>query len=101
MAQVVLSAERPWTAEMFVTGVLSDQYAGDFPPLSPMLTTPKTRLTGINIYGRDKVFDNSGLPGTVQSAIINSADFSQVRDDDDEVEARNLPAFTNMEGFRW
>jgi hypothetical protein len=101
-AQGSLSHPRPWTAEMFVTAVLSDQYAGDFPPLSPMLTTPRTRMTGTNVYGRGKVFDNAGLPGTVQAALINSAAFTTlVGNDDTFVAPADLPAFLHMETFAW
>lgn len=100
-AQGSLSHPRPWTASMFITAVLSDQYAGDFPPLSPMLTTPRTRMTGTNVYGRGKVFDNTGLPGTVQAALINSATFTTLLGTDTSVAPTELPSFLNMETFAW
>ena len=104
-AQYTYTTLRPWSAEMFVTAVLSDAYWGDFPPLSPMLTMPRTRLSGTNVYGRKRVIDNAGLPGTVQAALINSAEFTRVHrhgyDGDARVARWDMPAFKNMKDFAW
>ena len=99
-SQYTIAALLPWTAEMFVTAALSDGYGGDFPPLAPMLTVQRTRLSGTNVYGRNKIIDNAGLPGTVQAALINSAPFSRVHGGD-RVPFSDLPVFTNMDGFAW
>ena len=99
-AQYSLAALQPWTAEMFVTAALSDGYTGDFPPLSPMLTMQRTRLSGTNVYGRNRIIDCAGLPGTVQAALINGAALSRVHDGT-RVPFPDLPVFINMQGFLW
>ena len=74
-------AATPLDARMFVTAALSDQYAGDFPPLSPCVTINRYRFIGESLYGRGLKIEGSGLPGTVQAPIINSALFEQVPED--------------------
>ena len=61
--------------QRFVTAALSSQYVGDFPQLSPSLTILPAPFTYPAIYGQGKVFTNLGLPGTVQSAMVNSGAF--------------------------
>lgn len=95
--QQFIGSARPIAAGSFITAALSDQYAGDFPPLSPGLTISSTRFTGTNIYGAGKVFDNGGLPGTVQCSLINSANFTAIPNNE-PVNAKELPAFLNMCG---
>ena len=93
--QQFVGSARPVAAGAFITAVLSDQYAGDFPPLSPGLTTPITRFSGAQIYGRGKIFDNNSLPGQVQCALINSATFTQVYNNE-PMPAKDLPVFVNL-----
>lgn len=95
-----VGGSRPLSASMFVCAALSDQYAGDFPPLSPCLTINKDRFVGQVIYGRGRVFDNKNLPGTVQCAMINSACFTQV-DYLEEIDTNELPVFLGMKHFSW
>lgn len=91
---------RPVLGSMFVTAALSDQYAGDFPELSPMLTINRYRFVGQNIYGRNKIFDNRGLPGTVQSPLINSATFEKLPYGT-AVDTLDMPVFRHMSHFAW
>lgn len=91
-------SSRPVAASRFVAAVLTDQYAGDYPPLSPSLTINPVRFSGQVIYGMDRVFDNHNLPGTVQCALINSATFTQLPWGT-EITPDNLPAFRGMACF--
>jgi hypothetical protein len=91
---------RPLSASNFICAALSDQYAGDFPPLSPCLTINKNRFVGQVIFGRGRVFDNKNLPGTVQCAMINSANFTQICITD-ILDTNELPVFLGMSGFSW
>lgn len=93
-------AARPLLAGLFVTAALSDQYAGDFPPMSPCLTINKDRWVGSVIYGQNQVFDNRQLPGTVQCALINCATFTELPFGT-AVTPTSLPTFLNMECFAW
>jgi hypothetical protein len=95
-----VGGSRPLSASMFICAALSDQYSGDFPPLSPCLTINKDRFVGQVIYGRGRVFDNKNLPGTVQCAMINSSPFTQV-DYLEDVDASELPVFRGMHNFSW
>jgi hypothetical protein len=95
-----IGAARPLLANRFVTAVLGDQYTGDFPPLSPMLTMPGTRAWGSVAYGLNKVIDNTGLPGTVQAAVINSAPWTLLASNA-TVTPADMPAFLGMSTFRW
>jgi hypothetical protein len=95
-----VGGSRPLSASMFICAALSDQYSGDFPPLSPCLTINKDRFVGQVIYGRGRVFDNKSLPGTVQCAMINSACFTQI-DYVEELDTNELPVFTGMRHFSW
>jgi hypothetical protein len=95
-----IAAPRPWTAHMFVTAALSEQYSGDFPPLSPGLTMHHGFLTGTSVYGRGKVLDNTKLPGTVQSALVNSGPMAPVNSGD-LVAITELPSFRGMQHYRW
>lgn len=95
-----VGAARSSLAGEFVFAALSDQYAGDFPPLAPCLSINKNRFVGQVIYGRGKIFDNRCLPGTVQAPIINSADFTSL-EWTDEVTLAQLPVFTGMADFAW
>jgi hypothetical protein len=91
---------RPIAAGQFVTAALSDQYAGDFPPLSPCLTINRNVFWGQQIYGRRKVFDNMGLPATVQCAMVNNATFELLPQEYVVVNS-DLPFFRNMAGFNF
>lgn len=91
---------RPIAAGMFTCAALSDQYAGDFPPLSPCLTIHKDRFVGQVIYGMNRVFDNKNLFGTVQAPLVNCANFTQLTIDT-AVAATELPTFLNMSNFAW
>ena len=93
---------RPLTSQFFVCAALSDQYSGSFPPLSPMLTTQKTRLVGQNMYktGPPNVIDNAGVFSTVQAPMINAATPTQLPYGAD-VSPNELPAFRNMQAFWW
>jgi hypothetical protein len=93
---------RPLTAQFFVCAALSDQYSGNFPPLSPMLTTQKTRLVGKNMYktAPPNVIDNAGVFSTVQAPMINAATPTQLPFDE-VVPPGALPAFRNMQAFWW
>ena len=93
---------RPILASRFVTAVLSTDYCGDFPPLSPMLTMPRTRLYGGAAYGLGKVFNNPQLPGTVQAALINSAQLTPLTYAECQlVTPADMPVFTGMGNFYW
>ena len=93
-------SSRPITAGNFVCAALSDQYAGDFPPLSPCLTIAKDRFIGQVIYGYRRIINNRGLPGTVQAPMINAASFTQL-DWDVIIDPNDLPVFTNMGDWAW
>lgn len=84
----------------FVCAALSDQYAGNMPPLSPCLTIYRSRFIGQVIYGMGRTFDNKGLPATVQAPLINSAIFTQLSWDT-VVVPTDLPAFVGMQDFSW
>jgi hypothetical protein len=90
-------------ADKFACAALSDQYAGDYPPLSPTLTINQFahQWTGQVIYGMGmdgigEVFDASGMPGSVQSAAINSAEFRALPFNTAILPA-SLPKFLGME----
>jgi hypothetical protein len=91
---------RPIDASQFITAALSNQYAGDFPSLAPCLTINKNLFYGPGIYGQYQLFDNMGLPGTVQAPMINSAVF-KLLPKDTIVEPTTLPVFTNMACFHF
>lgn len=95
-----VGSSRPLSTSMFVCAALSDQYAGDFPPLSPCLTISRTRYTGQVIFGRRKIFDNRFLPGTVQNAIIHSSTFTSLPWNT-IVLPEEMPVFKNMGSFSW
>jgi len=84
--------------QRFITAVLSSQYVGDFPLLSPTLTIQPAPFTFPSIYGQGKVFTNLGLPGTVQSAMVNSGAFVTL-DWNTTVVPTTLPTFLNMGTF--
>jgi hypothetical protein len=84
----------------FVCAALSDQYAGNVPPLSPCITISKRRFVGQVIYGMGRTFDNKDLPATVQAPLINSSTFTQLPWTTD-VALTDLPAFTGMQRFTW
>ena len=95
-----VGGSRPLSAGNFICAAISDQYAGDFPPLSPCLTINRNRFVGQVIYGKGRVFDNKNLPGTVQCAMINSAQFTQLCITD-ILDTNELPAFLGMSTFSW
>ena len=84
----------------FVCAALSDQYAGNFPPLSPCITIAKDRFVGQVIYGMGRTFDNKDLPATVQAPLINSSTFTQLPWSK-VIDLSDLPAFIGMQRFRW
>jgi hypothetical protein len=94
----------PLDARTFVTAALSDQYAGDFPPLSPCVTINQHRFIGESLYGKGLKVNGEGMPATVQAPIINSALFEQVTDPTlvtpDTVNTV-LPVFYGMSCFSW
>ncbi len=91
---------RPIDASEFIAAALSNQYAGDFPSLAPCVTINKNLFYGPAIYGQYQLFDNMGLPGTVQAPMINSAVF-KLLPDNTVVEPTTLPVFTNMACFNF
>jgi len=95
-----IGSARPLVGNVFVTSALSNQYAGDFPPLSPCLSINQFLFHGPMIYGQGQAFDNKGLPGTVQSAVINSSKF-KLLDTNTVVEPTSLPVFRNMSCFHF
>jgi hypothetical protein len=94
-----IGAAKPITAGSFVCAALSDQYAGDFPNLSPGLTIHKDRFVGQVVYGLNRVIDNQNLPAPVQAPMINSADFTEL-DWADVVFPGDLPRFCGMACYK-
>lgn len=84
----------------FVCAALSEQYAGNLPPLSPCITIHKTHFVGQVIYGMGRTFDNKGLPATVQAPLINSSTFTQLAWGT-AVTPSDLPSFVGMKHFSW
>lgn len=82
----------------FVCAVLSAQYAGNFPVLAPTVTINPFRFSAQGIYGQGMVFDNTGLPGTVQAPLINSAPFTTLPFGT-VVPPASLPTFVGMSSF--
>ena len=96
------SSRSALSADRFVTAVISDQYSGDQVPLSPMLTMPRTRTHGAIAFGLNRRFDNTGLPGTVQAAIINSSTYTTLTEAESGLLVPgNMPVFEGMTSFRW
>jgi hypothetical protein len=95
-----IGSARPIDASQFVTAALSNQYAGDYPSLAPCVTINKNLFFGPEIYGQGQLFDNAGLPGTVQAPMINSAQF-KLLPDNTIVDPATLPSFINMAGFHF
>jgi hypothetical protein len=95
---IFLGAWELGVPQRFITAVLSSQYVGDFPLLSPALTIQPAPFTFPSIYGQGKVFTNLGLPGTVQSPMINSGAFVTL-DWNTVVDPTTLPTFLNMNTF--
>jgi hypothetical protein len=93
---------KPLLPNNFVTAIMSADYNGDMPPLSPMLTMQRTRVAGPVAYGLGRLFDNANLPGTVQAAMINSAMLTPLTlGESNAVNPSDMPVFTNMGSFRW
>jgi hypothetical protein len=95
---------RPIFSGLFTTALLSNQYAGDYPSLSPCLTINRYVFEGPSIYGQGQTFDNTGLPATVQSAMINSQRFQLLTQDDALVVLATpslLPSFLGMCAFNF
>jgi hypothetical protein len=95
-----VGAPRPLATDRFVTAVLSDQYTGDVPPLSPSLTMPATRAPGAVGYGLRRVIDAGGMPGTVQAALINGGSWTQIPDGA-EIGPADMPVFLNLQSWAW
>ena len=95
-----IGAARPIDASQFVTAALSNQYAGDFPSLAPCVTINRNLFFGPEIYGQGQLFDNMGLPGTVQAPMINSAQF-KLLPNGTSVDPGTLPSFSNMACFHF
>jgi len=91
----------PLLASQFVTAALSNQYVGDYPPLSPGLTISTTPFTGPLVYSPGKLLSNENLPGVVQNGIINSSPFVLLETEvaraiTPATAGRVLPAFAHM-----
>jgi hypothetical protein len=66
-------------ADKVVCAALSDQYAGDFPPLSPGLTINCQPVwIGAVIYMQDQVIDACGMHGAFQAAAVNTTVFTKL-----------------------
>lgn len=99
-ALIVTGAWQLGVPQLFVTAALSAQYSGDYPVgLTPGLTISSTPFTSTAVYGFQQVFNNVGLPGTVQAAMINSGAFA-VLPTGTVVGSGDLPAFLNMACYR-
>lgn len=93
---------RPILADRFVTAILSTDYCGDQPLLSPMLTMQRTRVSTAVGYMLNRVIDSSNLPGTVQAALINSATLTPLTYAESLLTtAADMPVFTGMTSFYW
>jgi hypothetical protein len=95
-----VGGSRPLVASMFVCAALSEQYAGDFPLLSPALTIHKDRFVEQVVYMQNRIIDNRNLPGTVQCAMINSSNFQRLAWGT-EVTPESMPFFRGMDMFSW
>jgi hypothetical protein len=95
---IFLGAWQFGVPQRFITAALSSQYVGDFPQLSPSLTILPAPFTYPAIYGQGKVFTNLGLPGTVQSAMVNSGAFVTLPWVG-ALDPTTLPTFLNMGTF--
>jgi hypothetical protein len=84
--------------QRFITAALSNQYVGDFPDLSPSLTIAPSPFALPSIYGQGQTFNNGGLSGTVQSAMVNSGAFETL-DWTADVPTTSLPIFKCMASF--
>jgi hypothetical protein len=84
--------------QRFITAALSNQYVGDFPNLSPSLTIAPSPFALPSIYGQGQTFNNAGLSGTVQSAMVNSGAYTTLPWTG-TVPATSLPVFKNMATF--
>lgn len=84
----------------FVCAAISDQYAGDVPPLAPCITIHRDRFVGRVIFGRGITFDSTGKPATVWAPLINSSPFLQIAWDETLTSA-DFPVFTGMTCFSW
>ena len=84
--------------QRFITAALSNQYVGDYPTLSPSLTIAPSPFALPSIYGQGQTFDNGGLSGTVQSAMVNSGAFATLGWTT-PVPPASLPIFKNMATF--
>jgi hypothetical protein len=59
-----------------VCAALSDEYAGDYPPLTPGLTIVRQPMCGFTAWGYDQTpVDACGIPALSFAAIINSGEF--------------------------
>jgi len=95
-------AIRPVLADRFVTAIMSTDYCGDQPPLSPMLTMQRTRVYGAVAFGLGEIFNNSNLPGTVQAAIINSSTLTPLTEAASlALTPADMPTFVGMTDFYW
>ena len=93
---------RPLLADRFVTAIMSTDYTGDAPPLSPMYTMQRTRVAGAVAFMLGRVIDNTNLPGTVQAALINSATLTPLTYEESLLVTPNqMPVFTGMGNFFW
>lgn len=95
---IFLGAWQLGVPQRFITAALSAQYVGDFPLLSPALTIAPAPFVYPAIYGQGKTFTNLGLPGTVQSAMVNAGAFVTL-DWGTTVDPLTLPTFLNMGTF--
>jgi hypothetical protein len=63
---------------------------------------PRTRTHGAIAFGLNRRFDNTGLPGTVQAAIINSSTYTTLTEAESGLLVPgNMPVFEGMTSFRW
>jgi len=63
--------------QRFIAAALSNQYVGDFPTLSVDLTIRRVPFSVPAVYAPGQTFKNTGLPGTVQTAMINGGFFTE------------------------
>jgi len=97
---ILLATWIPGATQRFITAALSNQYVGDFPELSPCLTIAPAPFALPSIYGQGLIIDNMGLPGTVQSPMINSGAFVTLPYGT-LVPPTSLPVFRNMANFSY
>jgi hypothetical protein len=87
-------------ADKVVCAALSDQYAGDFPPLSPTLTINPSVWVGQNIYMQGQTINMCGNPGSVLAPVINAAEFTELVFGT-IVPPQSMPFFEGLHTWTW